>query len=231
MSAPDVWPKTIPAAVRREAFELAHAILGSDTIRRFGEVGQEAVLAHIIAVGGACMYTARQAGFGEAAAERIGRKGIVHDVGKPNVPGISDSGVWDQDRRLYVREEHCIQGGIWTVKNAARLPDADALQFATENHHTEVPKPEDYRNMDGPLPEWWGDLHLLQGCDRLHALTSRPYVLQREGAITPAGAVGLALAADPRAESPALPPTVELDGRRLDLAVGLGQIAEVMTVA
>jgi hypothetical protein len=231
VSAPDVWPKTIPVSVRREAFELAHDVLGPETIRRFSQAGQEAVLAHVIAVGGACIHTARQAGFGEAAAERVGRKGVGHDVGKLSVDGISDTGVWTQERRSWVRSAHCSEGGLWVQDNAARLPDALALQFAFENHHTEVPDPAEYRNMPGNLAEWWGDVHLLQGCDRLHALTSRPYVLEREGIITAEGAVGLALAADPRAESPALPATVELDGRHLDLAAGLGEIAQVMTVA
>jgi hypothetical protein len=226
-----MWPNAIPRPVRHEAFELAYDVLGSEAIARFKQVQQTAVLSHVVAVAGICIYTARQAGFGEAAVERIGRKAAGHDVGKQDVAGISDSGVWTQERRLWVREEHCKQGGLWVIRNADRLPDASALQFTIENHHTEVPDPAEYINLNPVMAERWGDLHLMQAADRLHAITTRPYVLEREGIFTADGAVELALAADPHAESPALPQDVFINGKRMDLIAGLGEIAEVLTVA
>jgi hypothetical protein len=226
-----MWPTAIPRAVRHEAFALAHDVLGTETVTTFRTADQEAVLGHVIGVTGMAIHIAREAGFGERAAERIGRKAAGHDVGKLAVAGISDTGVWTQERRLWVRHEHCRRGGLWVIQNAERLPDAEALKFALEQHHTEVPPPEVYRNMDEALPEWWADLHLLQACDRLHAITSRPYVRQREGDITAEEAVELALGADPRSDSPALPPDVLVNGRNLDLFVGLGEIAEVLTVS
>jgi hypothetical protein len=224
-----MWPTAIPRTVRHEAFALAHDVLGSETMERFRPADQEAVLAHVIGVTGMIIYIAREAGFSERAAERIGRKAAGHDVGKLAIAGISDKGAWDKKRRLWVRREHCAQGGLWVVENADRLHDAPALQFAIENHHTEVPDPELYRNMDGALPEWWGDVHLLQACDRLHAITSRPYVREREGNFTAQEAIEIALGADPRSDSPALPPDVLVDGQNLDLFVGLGEMAEVLT--
>lgn len=226
---PPMWPESIPHSVRHEAFELAHDVLGSLTIRRFVEVGQEPVVAHVIGVAGMVLHTARQAGFGERAAERIGRKAAGHDVGKINVPGISDTGVWTKERRLWVRREHCRRGGLWVAEQGDRLPDAAALQFTMEEHHTAVPSPDVYRNMEGVLPEWWGDTHLVQACDRLHAITTRPYVREREGDFGAEEAIGIALGADPYSDSPALPPAVLVDGQSLDLTVGLAEIAQVLT--
>jgi hypothetical protein len=227
----NTWPSSIPRSIRHDAFELAYDVLGTETIVRFKQVRQTAVLNHLVAVAGICIHTARQAGFGEAAVARIGRKAAGHDVGKQDIEGISDNGVWTQARRLRVREEHCRQGGLWAIRNADRLPDALALEFTFENHHSEVPDPAEYSNLTPVMAERWGDLHLMQAADRLHAITSRPYVLEREGIFTADGAVELALAADPRAESPALPPDVFINGKHMNLVIGLGEIAEVLTVA
>jgi hypothetical protein len=224
-----MWPDSIPRRVRHEAFEIAYQVLGHEAMEGFVAAGQEAALAHVVGVAGMCLYTARQAGVGEQAAERIARKGAVHDAGKPTVPGISDTGVWTQERRLWVRSEHCRQGGLWVARHAERLPDAAALQFTAEEHHSDVPPPEVYGELPGHLPEWWGDTHWVQGCDRVHAIISRPYVLEREGVFTAEDAVAIAFAADPRGQSPELPEAVILDGQNWELMASLGEVAEVLT--
>jgi hypothetical protein len=111
-----------------------------------------------------------------------------------------------------------------------RLPDALELAWAAENHHRDVPSPCDYQGIEPPFNTWVADLHALQGFDRLDAITSRPYVAEREGAraMTAAGAVAVALAADPRGGSPALEPIVNMDGWTLDLEACMLEVAEVL---
>jgi hypothetical protein len=196
----------VPEGIAREALDITHDVLGSDGLKRYDRVGQRAVAIHQARVAAYCLHT--------TGSERLTRKAAVHDSGKPNISGISDDGVWDQKKRLWVRQTHSLAGAAWLLGQGDRLPDRYELAWTAQEHH----KPPHGGGVRA------NDLIVTEVFDRTDSLTSRPYVREREGPLSPSAIVDLVFAADPATGVHALPDRAEVNGRLIDLRAAVGEI-------
>lgn len=196
----------VPDDIAAAALEITNDVLGPDGLLRYDLVDQRSVAVHEARVAAYCLHA--------TGSERVARKGAAHDSGKPNLAGISDDGVWTQERRAWVRQAHSVSGAAWLLDQNERLPDCQELAWVAEHHHL----PPD----GSPKAQ---DLIVVEACDRLDALTSRAYVGDREGLLTSHDIVDLVFTADPATDIHSLPYVVEIDGQVIDLRAAVGEIA------
>lgn len=218
------WARAIPNRTITEATLLTGEVLGTATSRTLGDKQPE-TLAHLESVTAIGLHAVRELA-GNGPAVRIARKLSAHDVGKEGIPGISNGGVWTRERRLWVRREHAVLTGAWAVEQSARLPDWGEIAFFGYKHHGEIP--DDYAEQEPEFATQWGDIHAGQIVDRFEAISTREYVNDRHGKLNPDQIVAQTFAADPEAETAALPPIVVIDGQKLDFAPVLTDIAKSM---
>jgi|GEM_PF-3320192 len=223
------WFKTVPPAVMYAAYDMAVDLVDPDPAARFEQAGQHSSFMHTMRVGASLIHFAQHHDLSEKTQHRLGLKGILHDWAKPEVPGISDKGEWTQRRRLWVRKQHTRLGGLFVARHMGHVEDAAGLRFAVEEHHTDIPA--DYMYRPPQEAQWWGDVHALQIFDRMDAVSTRPYVAERHGAVTAGNIVELALSADHRAGTQALSHQVYIDGRVIDVLPNLNAIARAVVPA
>jgi hypothetical protein len=195
--------QAVPGSVAREALDITHDVLGPEGVGRYDRVKQRPVAAHQARVAAYCLHV--------TGSESLARRAAAHDSGKPNIAGLSDKEVWTQERRVWVRQVHSLAGAAWLLNQGDRLPDYLDLAWTAQNHH----KP----------PKGDNNLIVVEAFDRTDALTSRPYVREREGELSPAAVADLVFAADLATGIHALPDLAEVNGQVIDLRSAVGEIA------
>lgn len=114
---------------------------------------------------------AREMGWESADAEKLGRAGLVHDLGRVGIP----NGVWDKPGPLSTDEMERVRLHTYlTDRVLSRCPELRSLSKLASSHHERIDGSGYHRQLAGD--QLSGEARLLAATDMLAALASaRPH--------------------------------------------------------